>query len=438
MKKFVILLIAFSCCCIVFGKDGIYTNPKDADLYDFALESRTHTISGKLEKGAEVNLDFQNVQKSHNGKYLLLIKYLDCFADIFSDEIVPKDTDDLIPSEFKTQESDEYVWIAEYYMDVVKTGDREILREYRPAAIKKWGEPSEDYYDWYTYILSHNMVSNCVIELDLSQFFIENINIIENGFKIETDKYKLDEDMLSKSNKNMAEPHTLYFIYDGDTANVFVDDLNTKLYSMVKIKKTDYEKLENFIQQKTNLIQDFTFPRHADGTCDYEDTSMLKTAEPADMAALPEAVISKPAPDMGKTAIVTENLRLRTNNKTTAEVVTTLAAGTRVKVLAPGREDTIDGIASNWLQVRVLDGAKDKDGNAVETGTIGWLFGGYLSETESAESESSNEKTKPTDAETKQNAALLIVPIVAVGATLAVLLAVVIFAVVKKKKSSKE
>ena len=432
MKKFVILLIAFSCCCIVFGKDGIYTNPKDADLYDFALESRTHTISGKLEKGAEVNLDFQNVQKSHNGKYLLLIKYLDCFADIFSDEIVPKDTDDLIPSEFKTQESDEYVWIAEYYMDVVKTGDREILRECRPAAIKKWGEPSEDYYDWYTYILSHNMVSNCVIELDLSQFFIENINIIENGFKIETDKYKLDEDMLSKSNKNMAEPHTLYFIYDGDTANVFVDDLNTKLYSMVKIKKTDYEKLENFIQQKTNLIQDFTFPRHADGTCDYEDTSMLKTAEPADMAALPEAVISKPAPDMGKTAIVTENLRLRADDETTSQVVTTLAAGTRVKVLAHGREDSIDGIASSWVQVEMLGGAKDKDGNAVETGTIGWLFGGYLSETEPTESERANEKA----ANVKRFSSLPIVPIVVGVAAFAVLLAVILFAV-KKRKSKK-
>ncbi len=429
MKKFVILLIAFSCCCIVFGKDGIYTNPKDADLYDFALESRTHTISGKLEKGAEVNLDFQNVQKSHNGKYLLLIKYLDCFADIFSDEIVPKDTDDLIPSEFKTQESDEYVWIAEYYMDVVKTGDREILREYRPAAIKKWGEPSEDYYDWYTYILSHNMVSNCVIELDLSQFFIENINIIENGFKIETDKYKLDEDMLSKSNKNMAEPHTLYFIYDGDTANVFVDDLNTKLYSMVKIKKTDYEKLENFIQQKTNLIQDFTFPRHADGTCDYEDMSMLKTAEPADMAALPEAVISKPAPAVGKSAVVTENLRLRTDDETTSQVVTTLAAGTRVKVLAHGREDTIDGIASSWVQVEMLGGAKDKDGNAIEAGMVGWLFGGYLSETESAESESLNKEA----ANVKESSALPIVPIVVGVAALVILLTVVILAKKKKK-----
>ena len=95
-----------------------------------------------------------------------------------------------------------------------------------------------------------------------------------------------------------------------------------------------------------------------------------------------ESAVPKPAPAIGKTAIVIENLRLRTDDKTTAQVIATLAAGTRVKVLAHGREDTIDGIASNWVQVEVLGGAKDKDDNAIEAGTKGWLFGGYLSETE--------------------------------------------------------
>ena len=131
---------------------------------------------------------------------------------------------------------------------------------------------------------------------------------------------------------------------------------------------------------------------------------------------------------------MTENLRLRTSDKTTAEVVTTLAAGPRVKVLAPGREDTIDGIASNWVQVSVLDGAKDKDGNAIEAGTVGWLFGGYLSEAEFAESEMANEEASTA----KEPSALPIVPIVASVVALAVLLAVVILTITKKKKGEKK
>ena len=137
----------------------------------------------------------------------------------------------------------------------------------------------------------------------------------------------------------------------------------------------------------------------------------------ADVAELLRAADreSADAPAVGKTAAVTENLRLRTDNRTTAEVVATLAAGTRVKVEATGRGDTIDGIASNWVRVSVLSGARDKDGNAVAAGTEGWLFGGYLSAAH----------------------VLPIALVVAGVAVLAILLAAILLAV-RKKKGGKE
>ena len=154
-----------------------------------------------------------------------------------------------------------------------------------------------------------------------------------------------------------------------------------------------------------------------------------KRAEPSEDAALP-----KPAPAVGKTATVTENLRLRTDDKTTAEVVTTLAAGTRVKVEAIGKEETIDGITSNWVQVSVFDGAKDKDGNAIEAGTKGWLFGGYLSETEeAAESERANGESSTA----KEFFFLPIVLIVVGGAVLVVLFVAILLAVKIKKGEKK-
>ena len=145
-----------------------------------------------------------------------------------------------------------------------------------------------------------------------------------------------------------------------------------------------------------------------------------------------ESAISKPAPAVGKTATVTENLRLRTDDKTTAEVVVTLAAGTRVKVEATGRGDAIDGIASNWVRVSVLGGAIDRDGNAVAAGTEGWLFGGYLFEAEDAESGSPG-----GEADAAKASALPIVLVVVGVAVLAILLAVVLLAV-RRRKGSKE
>ncbi len=150
-----------------------------------------------------------------------------------------------------------------------------------------------------------------------------------------------------------------------------------------------------------------------------------------------ESAIPKPAPAAGKTATVTENLRLRTDDTATAEVVTTLAAGTRVKVLAPGREDTIDGIASSWVQVKVLGDAKDKDGNAIERGTAGWLFGGYLSEAEESTLPESAESERPDTEAAAAKEALPIVPVAAGIAALAVLLAVVLLAA-RRRKGSKE
>ena len=53
-------------------------------------------------------------------------------------------------------------------------------------------------------------------------------------------------------------------------------------------------------------------------------------------------------------------------------------SGTKVKVLTIGKQDEVDGVKSNWVQVEVLPGGKDKDLNRIPNGTTGWCFGGFL------------------------------------------------------------
>ena len=76
--------------------------------------------------------------------------------------------------------------------------------------------------------------------------------------------------------------------------------------------------------------------------------------------------------------LVTENLKLRSGEATTTHVLTVMQAGTKVKILALGKAETIDGINSNWVKVEVQSGAKDRDGKTIRTGTVGWCYGGYL------------------------------------------------------------
>ena len=87
----------------------------------------------------------------------------------------------------------------------------------------------------------------------------------------------------------------------------------------------------------------------------------------------PQSAISE-----NKNMLVSENLKLRSGEATTSEVITVMSAGTKVKILELGKAENIDGINSNWVKVEVLSGAKDRDGKLIKTETIGWCYGGYL------------------------------------------------------------
>lgn len=78
--------------------------------------------------------------------------------------------------------------------------------------------------------------------------------------------------------------------------------------------------------------------------------------------------------------VITENLRLRSEGNTSSSIVTTLQAGSLVRIVGFGGEETIDGITDKWIQVETTDCSKDRDGNDFQTVLTGWCFGGYTQE----------------------------------------------------------
>ncbi len=366
----------------------------------------------------------------------------------------------VVDSELLTQENSLIRIIPEYYLEVLSKKKLAMIFEKQPLWLKtleecksgKYGPDSlEDFFHPEDYLLSNTIVS-------FSQhnfYMVKNIETIDDCKMLTLLRYRdtLDESMNEDVYSDIYKKYQkdayikLFVQFDGDYVDLWINSKDNFMGRYIIAPDVLCEQIHEFMATKDIDLSKVTWPRHADGSCDYDDKIELplirfsennkagnvtvNASENPDTSA--EAAISKPAPDMGKIATMTENLRLRTDDKTTAKVVTTLAAGARVKVFAPGREDTVDGIASNWVQVSVLDGAKDKDGNAIEAGTTGWLFGGYLSEAESVESESPNEKA--TDV--KEASALPIMPIATGSAVIAVLLAVVILTVKKKKYEKK-
>lgn len=76
--------------------------------------------------------------------------------------------------------------------------------------------------------------------------------------------------------------------------------------------------------------------------------------------------------------LVNENLKLRSGEASSIQVLVVMQTGTKVKILELGKAETIDGISSNWVKVEVQKGAKDREGKPIKSGTVGWCYGGYL------------------------------------------------------------
>ena len=82
---------------------------------------------------------------------------------------------------------------------------------------------------------------------------------------------------------------------------------------------------------------------------------------------------------LNKEMYVKENLRLRSEESTSSSIVDVMRIGSKVKIIKLGKEETIDKINSNWVQIEILEG-KSKDGKTISKGIKGWCFGGYLAE----------------------------------------------------------
>ena len=346
---------------------------------------------------------------------------------VFDDLFLP--SNDSMPDKIKNEG-----WISAYYYEIL-SGAKSLF-ECEPYWKNEWhtsaGEELHEDVRASSLRISDNAIRMEGYDKSLVYFLITSVKRLPKCIEVTAipEIWRLYSKDIFLNKFKQVNICTLIIKEDGDYFDMYLDNpTGTPIMTFAigdRMKVID--KLESIVLGEKIDLTDIIFPRHADGMCDY-DANGNATAVASGIldTSAEKAAILKPALDMGKTALVTESLRLRTSDQTTSQVIATLAAGTRVKVLAHGREDTIDGIASSWVQVSVLDGAKDKDGNAIEAGTVGWLFGGYLSEVESTESERANK-----EADAKESSSLPIVPIAAGGAVLAVLLAVVILAVKKR------
>ncbi len=157
-------------------------------------------------------------------------------------------------------------------------------------------------------------------------------------------------------------PFKIILTIDGDYMKMYIDEVSEENLFQTLIRTTPEacNQIEKWIKGESDDLSKVVIPKKLSIQNESSKAIFSSNVSP------------------NKTMLVTENLKLRSGEATTSEVLTVMSAGTKVKILELGKSETIDGINSNWVKVEVLSGAKDRDGRAIQAGTVGWCYGGYL------------------------------------------------------------
>ena len=274
-------------------------------------------------------------------------------------------------------------WYRDYFNEVIYRKDRNIIVEYQPYLTEEeniifynaigvifwFDEPSiyRDRINWTKFDDSEygSYISMCgggvrykakELNPDLYELEIEDVRISQ-------EKYEnlLERGHDRKFALDATEPgYSLYFRFDGGYLYIYLEDGKTLYATYCAYDESEEEALYEAIRTNEFDMTKITFPRHADGTCDYESGGGVP----------------------GKKIVngvyrAKDNLRLRETGSISGKAITTMQAGSLVLILSKGREETIDGITDNWVQVETLFGAIDTEEKLIQ-GEVGWCFSGYL------------------------------------------------------------
>ena len=371
-----------------------YLVTKDSYFVDYYYDHYENTQ--KIKKGTILNLR-DNWSFLISDTVNISIHGSSTYGKIFPEIAIPLRTDTLFDEDFLcTNTKESFLWLPVYYLDFLKSKQRDYLlkNDEKDVLIEVYdGEHWIDYFLLENYLKVTNIMIGLGIVNDETEHRTYDLNIIDikkvnhgydvtvtNGRRIintMSEIYDIDNWLFSvMPNYTDYTPYKLLIRFDGDYLNLFLNNLNTPIQTFFKAYTETQEQIRSLVKINTVDLSRVTWPRHADGTCDYDGSKKAHTAtKPAAISSTPTINV---APN--KTMTVKENLKLRSGEAATTSVLAVMSAGTRVKILTLGRQATIDGITSNWVQVEVQAGAKDKDGKAIAAGTTGWCFGGYLTE----------------------------------------------------------
>ena len=394
MKKIILLFFMFT-TFYLFADDYIelidyskyysfskkeYKTLCEANLYD-----DDYHVSKSVEKERKFNSSkFAYVQNQENQPFDTF-DYLIGFENgwISVDNIILTDSE-ILPESIVTNCKNRFekMWIPTWYNKLIDEGKK--LEDY--SFYHECNKNSFEYKPWRLHNVEFRNTFLIIYAVADPYFSVKNITKDNNAYyiscEIEMSEQKNFKDFFTKESfshlPDLTENRNCTFIieqngnrlrlYNGENYKLIIELMQAdKAWndSMIEYINSDYKNKPSAL---TPIEEKLDHPWSDPKTGLYEKSFESKSS------------VSKASTNVvpNKTMTVKENLKLRSGEATSTQVLTVMQAGTKVKILKLGKAETIDGINSNWVKVEVQSDAKDRDGKPIKAGTVGWCYGGYL------------------------------------------------------------
>lgn len=371
MKKELLFVMLLSITVFVFSFDLDHSAEiiKDTYLYKWTDQTLNQLESISLDtkviiEDIEASL-FTEYFGEIEDEVLARLKGYDAESYVLIRDLKSKDQRKLFESSFLSTRK-RNIWIKEYYLKVLYSKERENIFTYEKWWRDEW-EPDvyEGPFEWYE-DLERNYAKylfwNPLLNNGSDTFYhVKEVESFQSGYIVTCNgvtpgmaQYyngKRGYSYNSLDYKGIIGREEWKFILsiDGDYMDMYLDSKDNLLGTYVKVDAAVIEEWVKLLRTNICDLSNVTWPRRADGSSDYDDRVILRQS-------------------IGSSYRTTDNLRLRSAEETTSDILTTLEKGTKVIVKELGKQQTIDGITANWVKVSLEDRIE------------GWCFGGYLVE----------------------------------------------------------
>lgn len=315
MKK-LILIIIISLSCSLFSETIHFRLVNNQDKYDFISNSEFY-----------FDTDNDNIMFARDwlfSKASVDLMYFENLHRIYITDVELFDQNDNFPDSIKDS-----IWTLKYYFDDVKSNKNSLFKNepfwketWDSISVNDYDEQSKDYFEPL-------LVKIFDICLCIDPVLHNRSNIIFKSVEKNKGAYLITGYNVDKSSKYFYPFLSDYFPYKSQVQYKIVPDGDYLYFYKDDILRLTFVRTNEEMQKEITLYyrngkcdqSKISWPRHADGTCDYEDVSSVKTV------STPTTNVAK-----NKTMLISENLNLRSGEATTSEVITVMSAGTRVKI----------------------------------------------------------------------------------------------------------